>query len=142
MEQPVFWLIFGASLGLIWGSFLHVVYARTPMMLKNWKTRKQMTVWWSYPESCCPFCNHRLSWIENFPIVGWLRLKGQCSSCKAPIPVRYLLWEIICGSLGALLGYYLHFIFVFLLVFLLLMLAIIEIIWRLLNKKRLYAEGK
>ena len=134
MDQPVFWIIFGAALGLIWGSFLHVVYARTPLMVQNWKSGKEMSIWWSYPESSCPICQHRLTWSENLPILGWLRLKGKCSSCKTPIPVRYLLWEIACGLLGAIAGFYLHFIFVFLLVSLLLILAIMEIAWRGLSK--------
>lgn len=130
MENTGFWIIFGSVLGLIWGSFLHVVYARTPIMWHNWKEKRVMDVWWSYPESACPFCNHKLTWLENFPIIGWLRLKGKCSNCKAPIPVRYLLWEIACGFLGALGGVYLHFLFVFILVFLLVLLFIIELIWR------------
>lgn len=43
--------------------------------------------------SRCPHCGHKLRWHENLPIVGWLRLRGKCASCKAPIDARYLIVE-------------------------------------------------
>ena len=35
----------------------------------------------SRPRSRCPSCGHVLRWHENLPLIGWLRLKGRCSSC-------------------------------------------------------------
>lgn len=45
------------------------------------------------PRSRCPHCVHVLAWHENLPVLGWLRLGGKCSACKAPISARYPLVE-------------------------------------------------
>jgi prepilin signal peptidase PulO-like enzyme (type II secretory pathway) len=66
-------LVLGATVG----SFLNVVIYRLPV--------GRRLLGWSH----CPSCNQRLSWRENMPIVGWLRLLGRCRTCKVRIPVRY-----------------------------------------------------
>src|SRR5262245_30174509 len=43
------------------------------------------------PRSRCPQCGHLIAWHENLPLLGWLRLRGRCSSCKTPISARYPL---------------------------------------------------
>jgi leader peptidase (prepilin peptidase)/N-methyltransferase len=53
------------------------------------------------PASRCPHCGHRIRWHENIPLLGWLRLRGRCSSCKARISVRYPLVELVTGLLFA-----------------------------------------
>lgn len=80
----VYGLVF--LLGTAIGSFLSVVVHRVPL--------GQSIV---LPPSHCPFCQHRLTPAENLPIIGWLRLKGRCSACKTPIPLRYPLLELGCG---------------------------------------------
>ena len=45
------------------------------------------------PRSRCPHCGHQLRVAENIPVASWLTLRGRCSSCKAPIGVRYPLVE-------------------------------------------------
>ena len=49
------------------------------------------------PRSRCPSCGHQLAWHENLPLIGWLRLGGRCSACKAKISVRYPLIELATG---------------------------------------------
>lgn len=55
----------------------------------------------SRPRSRCPHCGHVLAWHENVPVIGWLRLRGRCSACKAPIGLRYPIVEALTGLLFA-----------------------------------------
>ena len=73
---------FGASIG----SFLNVVAGRVP---------EGKTI--VFGGSKCPFCNTRLSFIDNTPVLGWIILRGRCRSCRLPIAPRYLLIEIVIG---------------------------------------------
>jgi leader peptidase (prepilin peptidase)/N-methyltransferase len=57
------------------------------------------------PRSRCPHCGHQLRWHENLPVIGWLRLGGKCSSCKAAISARYPLVEAITGLAFAALSW-------------------------------------
>jgi len=80
------------ALGAIVGSFLNVVVYRVP--------RGQGIV---RPSSACPACGTKLSWRENFPIFGWLRLGGKCRFCKSRISIEYPLVETLVALLfGAL----------------------------------------
>ena len=53
--------------------------------------------------SICPICNHRLTALDLIPIVSWIRTKGKCRHCAAPISSRYLWVEVIVGSLFAVI---------------------------------------
>ena len=53
------------------------------------------------PASRCPHCGHVLRWHENIPLLGWLRLRGRCSSCGAGISARYPFIELLTGLLFA-----------------------------------------
>ncbi|MBO9689278.1 MAG: prepilin peptidase [Mitsuaria chitosanitabida] len=53
------------------------------------------------PASRCPHCGHVLRWHENLPLVGWLLLRGRCSSCRAGISFRYPFVELLTGLLFA-----------------------------------------
>jgi leader peptidase (prepilin peptidase)/N-methyltransferase len=77
--------------GLLVGSFVNVVIYRVP--------RGESVV---FPPSRCTACGHRIGPLENIPVVSWLALGGRCSSCKAPISVRYPLVELVVGALFAL----------------------------------------
>jgi leader peptidase (prepilin peptidase)/N-methyltransferase len=52
------------------------------------------------PRSACPSCGHKITALENVPIVSWLVLRGKCSACKAQISAKYPLVEALAG-LGA-----------------------------------------
>ena len=73
---------FGASIG----SFLNVV---------AWRVPEGRTI--VFGGSRCPFCDTRLSFIDNTPILGWLTLQGKCRTCRLPIAPRYLWIEIAVG---------------------------------------------
>lgn len=73
-----------AWFGALMGSFLNVVVYRLP---------RGMNLLW--PPSACPDCGTRLSWRENLPIFGYLRLRGKCKHCGARIDLRYVLAEIM-----------------------------------------------
>lgn len=103
-------------LGLCIGSFLNVVIHRLPQMMERaWKLEgaellgvpapdlPELTL--SRPASRCPQCGHRIRWFENIPLLSWLVLRGRCSACKTPIPVRYPVVELATGLLFALLAW-------------------------------------
>ncbi|MDR2016713.1 MAG: A24 family peptidase [Burkholderiales bacterium] len=101
--------------GLCVGSFLNVVIHRLPrMMQRDWElqcaelrnesppegaaARYNLIV----PRSTCPVCQHRITALENIPIVSWLFLRGKCSQCSARISIRYPLVELLGGLLAGL----------------------------------------
>lgn len=104
-----------AVLGLSIGSFINVVIGRLPedddvdepdvgdSWWEGWKQtfrvsgRAYRRLAW--PPSRCPKCGHPLRWYENLPVVSWLALRGKCSSCKQPISPRYLIVELLTGTL-------------------------------------------
>ena len=105
-----------AVLGLCIGSFLNVVIHRVPLMLERaWridsadilgvKAEVPEPITLSKPRSRCPSCGHQIAWHENIPVVSWLRLRGRCSACKAPISARYPFVEILTGVLFAAVGW-------------------------------------
>lgn len=55
------------------------------------------------PSSRCPFCETKLTWRENVPILGWVVLGGKCRFCKTPISMEYPIVELAMGTLFALL---------------------------------------
>jgi len=71
------------------GSFLNVVVHRLPL--------GESVV---HGGSRCPRCESPITWHDNLPVVGWLRLNGRCRSCALPIAARYPLIESICAGLG------------------------------------------
>jgi leader peptidase (prepilin peptidase)/N-methyltransferase len=55
------------------------------------------------PRSTCPVCQHRITALENIPVVSYLALGGKCSACKNPISIRYPMVELLTGGLSAFL---------------------------------------
>jgi len=47
------------------------------------------------PGSHCPQCQTAIAWYHNIPLLSFIALAGKCRDCKAPIPFRYFLVEII-----------------------------------------------
>lgn len=79
-------------IGIIFGSFYNVVSLRT---LSGESI--------SYPPSHCVNCNHKLSFLDLFPVFSWLFLKGKCRYCKQPISPVYPFIELLTGASYALL---------------------------------------
>jgi leader peptidase (prepilin peptidase)/N-methyltransferase len=103
-----------AVLGLCVGSFLNVVIARMPHaeldepeatgFLNRVRAAFRFSghayaSLWTPKHSKCPHCGHQIRWYENIPVVSWLALRGKCSACKAPISPRYILVELLTGTL-------------------------------------------
>ena len=105
--------------GLSVGSFLNVVVYRLPLMMeRDWKTQCQeflevesdsqhssneiLTL--STPRSACPSCGHKITAIENIPILSYLLLGGKCSACKKPISIQYPLVELTTACLSVIVA--------------------------------------
>lgn len=110
-------------LGLLIGSFLNVVIHRLPKMMEREfreaclmefgpelgsapdaqgdgataEARYDLVV----PRSSCPQCGHRITALENIPLLSWLVLRGRCRGCGAQIPLRYPIIEGVTGLVSA-----------------------------------------
>jgi leader peptidase (prepilin peptidase)/N-methyltransferase len=87
----LFSVTIAALLGLAIGSFLNVVIYRAP---------RDESV--AFPPSHCPACGHRLTPMENLPLLSWLWQRGRCKSCHEPISARYPLVELMTAVLFVL----------------------------------------
>jgi len=115
--MPIELFIFISALfGLAVGSFLNVVIYRLPIMMEQgWQHQaachaaqlaglpeppEPARYTLSVPRSACPHCGHRITALENIPIISYLWLGGKCSTCKAPISPRYPLVEAATALLA------------------------------------------
>jgi len=112
MTDPLIHTFSALVVGLCVGSFLNVVIHRLPKMLeRGWRAQcaelrdepvpEEPVYNLVVPRSACPACGHRITALENIPVVSWLALRGRCSACRAKIPARYPIVEILCGLLAA-----------------------------------------
>lgn len=120
LSQPAYFAAACLLLGLAVGSFLNVVIHRLPQMLeRDWRAQcaelsgeppaQQEPLSLSRPRSRCPKCGHKISVLENIPILSWLALRGRCSACKATISARYPLVEAATAMLSAYAGWHFGF---------------------------------
>lgn len=105
--------VMAGLLGLCIGSFLNVVIHRLPkMMEREWQAQcaefrgetlpDEEPLSLARPGSRCPACGHRISALENIPIISYLLiLKGKCAGCSAPISARYPIIEALTALLSA-----------------------------------------
>jgi leader peptidase (prepilin peptidase)/N-methyltransferase len=111
MTDPIVLLPLVLLVGLCVGSFLNVVIHRLPKMLeRGWEVQCADLRGGTLPEtpaynlvvprSACPACGHRITALENVPVLSWLVLKGKCSACKVPISARYPAVEVLGGLLA------------------------------------------
>ncbi len=85
-----FWFFYlGASIG----SFINVVANRVP---------RGVTI--VSRGSHCPYCDSRLSLLDNTPVFGWVALRGRCRACHLPIAPRYLIMELVVGAIFMILA--------------------------------------
>ena len=116
LAQPAVLPWVALALGLCIGSFLNVVIHRLPkMMERDWREqcaeltaatapaaatpRERYNLF--VPRSACPACGHRITALQNIPILSWLALRGKCAACGARIALRYPLVELLAGLIGA-----------------------------------------
>ncbi|HZV60866.1 MAG TPA: A24 family peptidase [Methylophilaceae bacterium] len=116
-EQPALFIAVSVVFGLMVGSFLNVVIHRLPLMMqKEWERNCQELQGQEaeepapynlvVPRSACPKCSHKITAIENIPILSFLFLGGKCSACKTPISARYPLIELLTGVLTGLISWH------------------------------------
>lgn len=86
MEAIIYVLIF--IIGTLFGSFYTLAVHRIP--------KRQDIL---YTHSYCPNCNHKLGFLDLFPIISYIALGGKCRYCKEKIKPRYLIIEILSGIL-------------------------------------------
>lgn len=53
---------------------------------------------WGKGRSLCPRCKHPLAWYDLIPLLSYLMLGGKCRYCHRPIPLRYLLVELVMAA--------------------------------------------
>lgn len=87
MEQYIFYL-FIFIIGTVFGSFFTLAVYRIPL-------HQNIT----HERSYCPKCNHKLSFWDMIPIFSYIFLGGKCRYCKEKIRIRYLLLEILTGTI-------------------------------------------
>lgn len=80
--------------GLVVGSFLNDVIDRVP--------RGESLL---FPSSHCEACGRRVSPRDLVPVLSYVLLRGRCRFCRAPIPWRLPLVEILTGGLFAFLAW-------------------------------------
>ncbi len=74
------------------GSFLNVVIYRVPAGISVLAKA-----------SHCPKCQTKIAGRDNLPLIGWLKLQGQCRNCGTSIASRYPSVELTIGLLFLLL---------------------------------------
>lgn len=106
-------------LGLLIGSFLNVVAYRLPVMMeRDWKQQCQEylhpdeltetpaeTYNLIVPRSACPHCGHKITALENIPVLSYLFLRGTCSACGTHISLRYPIVEFVTALLSAVVAF-------------------------------------
>ena len=115
---PTLFFILVLILGLLVGSFLNVVIYRLPVMMqREWRCdclefleqkaeKPTQTLNLLLPRSRCGNCGHQITALENIPIVSYLALKGQCSSCHTHISIQYPLVELFTGIISFLVAWH------------------------------------
>ena len=127
-NSPMAFVIVCGIFGLAVGSFLNVVILRLPVMMeREWRNqcrelledRNERTATPApqagadqerfdlvYPPSHCPKCGHKITAMENIPVLSYMMLKGKCSGCGVRIPFRYPLIESVTGLLSAVVAWH------------------------------------
>lgn len=119
LSTSTLWLVLVTGLfSLLVGSFLNVVIYRLPIMLeRQWKS--ECREWLGrheddaesqkfnlvVPRSQCPTCGHKITALENIPVISYLVLGGKCRSCKTPISMQYPLIEATTAMLSMLVAW-------------------------------------
>lgn len=124
-DSPLSFVALCGFLGLMVGSFLNVVIHRLPkMMEREWRAQcaelnctadnaepAQPPAPYNLvvPRSACPHCGHKISAVENIPIISFLLLRGKCKGCGASIAARYPVVEAVSGLLCGYVAWHFGF---------------------------------
>jgi leader peptidase (prepilin peptidase)/N-methyltransferase len=118
-QSPALFLAVATLLGFTVGSFLNVVAYRLPIMLeRDWKGQcrellqlpteggSDAPLNLSRPRSFCPNCNHKITALENIPVLSYLFLRGRCSQCDCAISIRYPIVEALTALLSIIVAWH------------------------------------
>jgi len=121
-QNPTYFLFIVTILSLIVGSFLNVVIYRLPIMMeREWKQQCQelmeteelqqdnQTFNLMLPASRCCDCGHKITALENIPVISYLFLKGKCSECGTKISPRYPIIEFTTALLSIVIAWHFGF---------------------------------
>ena len=113
---PILFISLCATIGLMVGSFLNVVILRLPkMMEREWhqqcaelrgetiETLPPLSI--AKPRSACPHCQHKITALENIPILSYPVLRGRCSQCNTSISPRYPIIEALTGIISGFVAW-------------------------------------
>jgi len=120
ISQPIPFAVIALCLGLCIGSFLNVVIHRLPKMLEQeWHAQAAElrgeappageTITLSKPRSRCPHCGAPIAAWQNVPLLSYALLGGRCAHCKARIPMRYPIVELLGGLTAAYAAWHFGF---------------------------------
>jgi leader peptidase (prepilin peptidase) / N-methyltransferase len=129
-DLPALFIFLSGLTGLLVGSFLNVVIHRLPIIMeREWRAQcaelneqsndksvrdssksAQKSVYNLHtPRSACPHCGHRISALENIPLLSYLFLRGKCRKCGNAISLRYPIVEALSGILSAYAAWHFGF---------------------------------
>ena len=95
--MDTFFYIILFIIGTVFGSFYTLAVYRIP---------KKQDI--THTHSYCPNCEKKLGVLDLIPILSYIFLGGKCRYCRNKIRARYLMLEILSGTLFLALGYLLN----------------------------------
>jgi leader peptidase (prepilin peptidase)/N-methyltransferase len=117
-DSPLLFVIAASVLALLVGSFLNVVIHRLPIMMeRSWRDQcRELSEAPAgelpegrfdliAPPSRCPACGHRITAIQNIPVVSYLMLGGKCAGCGTKISARYPVIELLTAVLTGVVAW-------------------------------------
>jgi leader peptidase (prepilin peptidase)/N-methyltransferase len=117
-QEPGLYVGLVFVLGLMVGSFLNVVIHRLPIMMqRDWRRQcaelagtepppEEPAVYdLVRPRSACPHCGHRITALENVPLLSYAWLRGRCRGCGRRISLRYPAVELLTGVASAVVAW-------------------------------------
>ncbi|MEI2768720.1 MAG: A24 family peptidase [Nitrosomonas sp.] len=119
-DETFLWVSLVSIIGLMVGSFLNVVIYRLPEMTKrSWLQQcaelrgETAPVFAKFnlmiPRSACIYCGHKITALENIPIISYLVLRGRCKQCKKHISLRYPFVEAVTALMSGLVAWHFGF---------------------------------
>ena len=89
--MEILFIIMIFFIGTVFGSFFTLAVYRIPL-------GKNIT----HERSFCPNCEHRLEFKDLIPVFSYIFLKGKCRYCGEKVRPRYLILEILSGTVFVL----------------------------------------
>lgn len=117
-ESPLMFILAAFVFALLVGSFLNVVIFRLPIMMeRGW--REQCSELAASPasdlpegrfdlvapRSRCPGCGHKITALQNIPVLSYAILGGKCAGCGKKISARYPIIELLTGVLSGIVAW-------------------------------------